>query len=74
MGKSKKRNLNKITDNSGSILKRKEIIRKIITDIRANKLTGQTMNFITLFGITAEELSEAGAAYEELSAVQHLIF
>ena len=74
MGKCKKRILNKNTDMRGGVFKRAEIIRKIISDIRTNSITNKTMEFITLFGITPEELSEAGASYEELSAVKHLIF
>jgi hypothetical protein len=74
MGKSKKRIFNKNTDSKGSILKRDSIINQILSDIRCNNLTEQTKSFITLFGITMEELAEAGAQYEELSAVKHLMF
>ena len=74
MGKSKKRIFNKNTDLKGSILKRNEIISQILMDIRSNSLSNKTIKFISLFGITMEELSEAGAAYEELSAVKHLIY
>lgn len=74
MGKSKKRIFNKNTDLKGSILKRDDIISQILMDIRSNNLSNKTKNFISLFGITMEELSEAGAAYEELSAVKHLIY
>lgn len=74
MGKSKKRIFNKNTDYKGSILKRDEIISQILTDIKTNNLNDRTRNFISLFGITMEELSEAGAAYEELSMIKHLIY
>ena len=73
MGKSKKRSFSKNTANIGNILKRTEIIKGIISDIRNNSLNQESTNLITLFGITMEELSEAGASYEELSAVKHLI-
>ncbi len=73
MGKSKKRIFNKNSDSKGSILKRSKIVEKIIFDIRANNLSDETKKFISLFGISLEELSEAGANYEELSAVRHLI-
>ncbi len=73
MGKSKKRIFNKNTDNKGSVLKRRDVIARILSDIKNNKLTDETKRFISLFGITSEELTEAGAAYEELSAVEHLM-
>ncbi len=74
MGKSKKRIFNKNTDLKGSTFKRDDIISQILSDIRSNNLNDKTRNFISLFGITIEELSEAGAAYEELSVIKHLIY
>ncbi len=74
MGKSKKRILNKITENITPVLKRKTVISNIIKDIRNNSIKEETKNLISLFGITIEELSEAGVSYEELSAVKHIIF
>lgn len=73
MGKAKKRNFNKNSYEKGTTLKRSDIISQVICDIRNKKLSEETKNFITLFGITIEELSEAGAAFEELSIVKHLI-
>ena len=73
MGKSKKRILNKNTDVSGKTYKRNEIINKIISDIKINNLSAETKKFISLFGITIEELSEAGADFEDLSALKHLL-
>ena len=74
MGKSKKRILNKSNETLKPLLKRKTVINNIIKDIKNNNLREDTKNFISLFGITLEELSEAGVSYEELSAVKHLIF
>ena len=74
MGKSKKRILNKSNETLKPLLKRKTVINNIIKDIKNNNLREDTKNFISLFGITLEELSEAGISYEELSAVKHLIF
>ena len=74
MGKCKKRDFNKNTEEIGSILKRNDVIIDIITDIKSNKLSDRTQKLISLFGITAEELSEAGASIEELSFVKHLIY
>ncbi len=74
MGKSKKRIFSKNTDNIGITLKRNEIIDNIIYDIKNNKLTEETKRLISLFGISVEELSEAGISFEELSAVKHLLY
>lgn len=74
MGKSKKRIFNKNVGTKGTTLKREDIVSKILSDIKTNKLTTESKNFITLFGITIEELSEAGASFEELSIVKPIIF
>lgn len=72
MGKSKKRNLRKNTDTTGIALKRSEAINIIINNIKLAKDIKETENLISLFGITTEELLEAGADYEEISAIKHL--
>lgn len=74
MGKSKKRILNKNTEDIGSILKRDDVVLSVISDIKNNKLSERTQKLISLFGINAEELSEAGASIEELSLINHLIY
>lgn len=73
MGKAKKRNFNKNSSEKGTTIKRSDIISQVISDVKNKKLTDETKNFITLFGITIEELSEAGATFEELSIAKHLI-
>ncbi len=74
MGKSKKRTLAKNIEKNSVVLKRAEVVHQIISDIHINNITDDTIKYINLFGITMEELSEAGAVYEELSAVKHLLF
>lgn len=74
MGKAKKRIFNKNTEKIGSVLKRDDVITNVIDDIKTNKLSDKTQKLISLFGITAEELSEAGASIEELSIVKHIIY
>lgn len=73
MGKSKKRTLNKTSEKNTPVLKRNEIIKQIISDASKGSISGSTAKYISLFGISAEELSEAGAEYEELSLVKHLL-
>ncbi|MGM9993736.1 MAG: hypothetical protein ACI37R_03290 [Candidatus Avigastranaerophilus sp.] len=72
MGKSKKRNLSKNIDNSGISIKRNDVILKLIKNIRTNKNLKETENLISLFGITTEELLEAGADYEAVSAIKYM--
>lgn len=64
MGKCKKRTLNKpLLETS---LSRNDAINYIIKQIRNNKLDNEAKNLLTLFGINPEELTEAGATYEEV--------
>lgn len=64
MGKCKKRTLNKpILEGS---LSRKDAIDLIIHKIQSDILDKETKDVLTLFGITPEELTEAGATYEEV--------
>ena len=74
MGKSKKRSFNKAREKDITSVKRADAVTDIINSIRNNSLDSDIKNLISLFGITSEELTEAGATYEELSAVKHLIF
>ncbi len=73
MGKSKKRIFNKNVSTKGMVLKRDEVVLKILSDIKNNNLTSETKKYISLFGITMEELSEAGAEFEELSIAKNFI-
>lgn len=64
MGKCKKRTFAKSVLNTN--LKREEVIKQIIYEIRKKKFDNETKKILTLFGITAEELTEAGITYEEI--------
>lgn len=70
MGKSKKRIFNKNNSGSGSVYKRSEIIAKIISDVKECSIKDDTVNLITLFGISAEEILESGISYEEFSVIK----
>ncbi|MBQ2645310.1 hypothetical protein IJG14_07055 [bacterium] len=64
MGKCKKRTLNKpILENS---LTRSHAVSIVVNQIKKNELNNEGKNLLTLFGITPEELTEAGASYEEV--------
>ena len=73
MGKSKKRGFLRGNDKIGTVLKRQDVVLQILSAIRKNTLTDEILGLISLFGITAEALSEAGASFEELSAVKNVI-
>ncbi len=69
MGKSKKRIFNKNINTKGTTLKRNDIIKRVISDLKNNKLSAETKNLISLFGIETEELLEAGMSIEELNII-----
>ena len=65
MGKAKKRSLkNGINDKFPSIT-REDALKSVISNIEKRDLVIDT---VTLFGFTAEEMLEAGAAYEDVLA------
>ena len=74
MGKAKKRNFHSCIKTGGSKLppafSRSEAINMVICNIKAKNYGEDTKDIISLFGITAEELAEAGAAYEDLVALK----
>ena len=65
MGKAKKRILHKT--NSSLFMTRESAVSKVFNILNSkNNSRVEADNLITLFGITAEELSEAGVSYEDL--------
>ena len=50
------------------VMTREDTIKKIVKQFSGNRFDRDVANMISLFGITAEELSEAGATFEELKA------
>lgn len=79
MGKAKKRNFQNCI-NTGSLLgtlptnlSRQKAIDLAIIKLKENNLDNEAKNIITLFGITAEELAEAGATYEDLLALKAIL-
>lgn len=73
MGKSKKRIFNKNKITATSILRREDAIASVLKNIKCNNLDIESKNLISLFGISAEELAESGATYEELMALKTLV-
>ena len=71
MGKAKKRNFHTCIKGKKDlpVFTREEAVSEIIKKIKTKKLNTETKDLISLFGITAEELTEAGAVYEDLKAL-----
>lgn len=76
MGKAKKRNFHNCVNSGGAMgslpptFTRDEAVCRIMENIKYDDLGHNTKDLITLFGISAEELAEAGAAYEELMTLK----
>lgn len=73
MGKSKKRIFNKNKNMNSITMRREDAVSSIVSDLKNNILDNDTKNLLTLFGISAEELAESGASYEELKALKGII-
>ena len=73
MGKAKKRILHKT--NSNLYMTRESAVSKVSDNIKRSiiKESNTVSNLITLFGLSAEELSEAGVPYENLMALRSIM-
>jgi len=70
MGKSKRRILNQGIHNKFQYMTRESALESVIRNIE-NK--SEVIDTITLFGFSAEEMLEAGAAYEDVMAFGGLV-
>ncbi len=70
MGKAKKRVFNKCKYLYHMSLRREDAIFGVVKDLKYNRFDTKTRDIVTMFGLSAEELSEAGASYEELRAIR----
>ncbi len=73
MGKAKKRILHKT--NSNLYMTRESAVSRVSDIIKRSviKESNTVSNLITLFGLSAEELSEAGVPYENLMALRSIM-
>lgn len=71
MGKAKKRSLHLGINDRVSNLSRTDAVKIVATEIKNN--SEEVYGLITLFGLTAEELLEAGASYEAVMGVKGLL-
>ena len=65
MGKSKTRILKKGINNIFPYMTREDALNSVVKNINHKK---EVIDTITLFGLTAEEILEAGAEYEDVMA------
>ncbi|OGH96586.1 MAG: hypothetical protein A2104_04825 [Candidatus Melainabacteria bacterium GWF2_32_7] len=74
MGKSKQRIIAKAKNDKSQLnFTRRDALVSVIEDLTYNPASISAKKMITLFGLTAEELSEAGATYEVLRSLDCLI-
>ena len=70
MGKAKRRSLNQGINNKFQYMTRESALDSVVKNMD-NK--NDLIDTITLFGFTAEEILEAGAAYEDVMALGGLV-
>ena len=70
MGKAKRRSLKQGINNRFQYMTRESALDSVIKNIEKKD---EVIDRITLFGFTAEEMLEAGAAYEDVMAFGGLV-
>ena len=71
MGKSKKRIIYKGKNFQLTNLTREEAVKTAVEYLNSN--SKEAYSLITLFGLTAEEILEAGASYEAVKGMESLL-
>ncbi len=71
MGKSKKRIIHKGKNLQFTNLTREEAVKITAELLKSDKK--EAYSLITLFGLTAEEILEAGASYEDVKGMESLL-
>lgn len=74
MGKSKQRIIAKAkNDKFQHEMSRKDALKSVLEELQKNPASINARNIISLFGLSAEELSEIGVTYEILRSLDGLI-
>lgn len=73
MGKSKKRILHKGINNQLLNIKREDALLEVVKALNTKKVDNEIKNLISLFGLSAEELLEEGALYEDVIGLRALL-
>ena len=71
MGKSKKRIIHKGRNLQFTNLSRKEAVQSVVELLQGNDK--EAYSLITLFGLSAEEILEAGASYESVKGMENIL-
>ena len=71
MGKSKTRIFRKGINNQIAKISRDDAVKEVVSYLNSNN-TVDAGNLITMFGLSAEEVLEAGAGYEAVIAIKNL--
>ena len=70
MGKAKSRSINLGKHNQIPKMSRNDAIKEVVNRFKRNE---DAIELITLFGLSAEELLEGGALYEEVKSIEGLL-
>lgn len=75
MGKSKRRLLSRAKTDMLSYLQltRTDAVKSVMDEIGKNPASNSARKIISLFGLTAEELSESGMTYEVLRSLDGIL-
>jgi hypothetical protein len=71
MGKSKTRILRKGINNQFTTMTRENAVKETVKFLDSN-FVNDAKDLITMFGLGAEELLEAGASYESVKAIENI--
>ena len=71
MGKSKSRIFRKGINDQFTRMTRESAVTEVAKHLEARNIT-EAHNLITMFGLTAEEILEAGASYESVVAMKNI--
>lgn len=70
MGKAKKRSINLGRHNQIVNMTRNEAVSEVVRRFKHNE---SVFDLVTMFGLSAEELLEGGALYEEVKAIEGIL-
>ncbi|MBO5434852.1 hypothetical protein J6A31_03395 [bacterium] len=71
MGKAKKRSFQKGINDRFNKLSREEAVEQVVKMLKAGD--GDVYSLVTLFGLSAEEILEAGASFEAVKSLGGLL-
>lgn len=73
MGKSKRRSLHLGKNNQITNLKREDALASVVKACNAKNVDDDIKDLISLFGLSAEELLEFGAHYEDVLGIKNIL-